>query len=174
MDGQPKRGTSRVNLRSPARLASVADRSLCSQNPLENSNNLGLSALNLLLATFGQTAPQFRGLKFLGDRSHLATYASASFQARGEDKDLASVVWETAFFWRTLDTLDYWLTQARLWRADAVCGPRPETPADQESNRDRDRRALRKASISLMQVRSRRPGSWPKQTTCSPVKRQFR
>jgi hypothetical protein len=26
----------------------------------------------------------------------LATYASASFQARGEDKDLASVVWETA------------------------------------------------------------------------------
>jgi hypothetical protein len=26
----------------------------------------------------------------------LATYASASFQARGEDKDLASVIWETA------------------------------------------------------------------------------
>ena len=26
-------------------------------------------------------------------------------------------------FWRTLDALDYWLTQAQLWLADAVCGP---------------------------------------------------
>ena len=28
------------------------------------------------------------------------------------------------FFWRAFDRLDYWLTQARLWLADAVCGPR--------------------------------------------------
>jgi hypothetical protein len=28
------------------------------------------------------------------------------------------------FFWRVLDALDFWLTQARLWLADAVCGPR--------------------------------------------------
>jgi hypothetical protein len=27
-------------------------------------------------------------------------------------------------FWRVLDRLDYWLTQARLWLADAVCGLR--------------------------------------------------
>ena len=27
-------------------------------------------------------------------------------------------------FWHVLDRLDYWLTQARLWLADAVCGPR--------------------------------------------------
>jgi hypothetical protein len=33
-------------------------------------------------------------------------------------------------FWRTLDALDYWLTQARLWLVDAVCGPEPETDAD--------------------------------------------
>jgi hypothetical protein len=29
------------------------------------------------------------------------------------------------FFWRVFDRLDYWLTQARLWVADAVCGPEP-------------------------------------------------
>jgi hypothetical protein len=28
-----------------------------------------------------------------------------------------------ALFWRVLDRLDYWLTQARLWVADMVCGP---------------------------------------------------
>jgi hypothetical protein len=27
-------------------------------------------------------------------------------------------------FWRVLDALDYWLTQARQLLADAVCGPR--------------------------------------------------
>jgi hypothetical protein len=30
------------------------------------------------------------------------------------------------FFWRVLDRLDYWLTQARLWLADAVYGPFPD------------------------------------------------
>jgi hypothetical protein len=29
------------------------------------------------------------------------------------------------FFWRVLGRLAYWLTQARLWLADAVCGPMP-------------------------------------------------
>jgi len=28
-------------------------------------------------------------------------------------------------FWRVFDDLDYWLTRARLWLADAVCGPMP-------------------------------------------------
>jgi hypothetical protein len=28
-------------------------------------------------------------------------------------------------FWRVLDRVDYWLTQARLWVTDAVCGPEP-------------------------------------------------
>jgi hypothetical protein len=30
-------------------------------------------------------------------------------------------------YWRLLDTLDYWVTQAQLWLADAVCRPKPET-----------------------------------------------
>jgi hypothetical protein len=29
------------------------------------------------------------------------------------------------FFWRVLDRLDYWRTQARLWLADVVCDPEP-------------------------------------------------
>jgi hypothetical protein len=29
------------------------------------------------------------------------------------------------FLWRVLDALDYRVTQARLWLADAVCGPEP-------------------------------------------------
>jgi hypothetical protein len=28
-------------------------------------------------------------------------------------------------FWRVLDAVDYRVTQARLWVADAVCGPEP-------------------------------------------------
>jgi hypothetical protein len=35
------------------------------------------------------------------------------------------------FYWRVLDALDYWVTQARLSLADAVCGPESETGADQ-------------------------------------------
>jgi hypothetical protein len=35
-----------------------------------------------------------------------------------------------------LDWLDYSLTQAQLWLADAVCGPEPETGADRWSQRD--------------------------------------
>ena len=27
------------------------------------------------------------------------------------------------FFWCVLDALDYWVTQARLWVLDTVCGP---------------------------------------------------
>jgi hypothetical protein len=42
------------------------------------------------------------------------------------------------FLWRALDRLDYWLTQARLWGADVVCGPEPETAADRQRSRDRD------------------------------------
>jgi hypothetical protein len=26
-------------------------------------------------------------------------------------------------YWRVFDAFDYWLTQAMLWAADAVCGP---------------------------------------------------
>lgn len=28
-------------------------------------------------------------------------------------------------FWRVLDALDFWLTQARLWVVDVVCGAMP-------------------------------------------------
>jgi len=45
--------------------------------------------------------------------------------------------------WRLLDALDYWLTQARLYLVDVVCGPQPEPPADETRNVDRER--LRKA-----------------------------
>ena len=42
------------------------------------------------------------------------------------------------FFWRAFDRLDYWLTQARLWLVDVVCGPELETAADRQRSRDRD------------------------------------
>jgi hypothetical protein len=42
-------------------------------------------------------------------------------------------------FWRALDWLDYWLTLARLRILDALTGPEPETPADQQRKRDRER-----------------------------------
>jgi hypothetical protein len=50
----------------------------------------------------------------------------------------------TRLFWRLLDVLDYWLTQAQLWLADAVCDPKPEptsttTPQPAPSARDCDR-----------------------------------
>jgi hypothetical protein len=28
-------------------------------------------------------------------------------------------------FWRAFDRLDYWLAEARLWVASAVCDPEP-------------------------------------------------
>jgi hypothetical protein len=39
-------------------------------------------------------------------------------------------------YWRVFDAVDYWLTHARLWLADAVCGPEPETGADHWRERD--------------------------------------
>jgi hypothetical protein len=42
-------------------------------------------------------------------------------------------------FWCAVDWLDYWITQARFWVVDAVCGPEPETEADQQWSRDRER-----------------------------------
>jgi hypothetical protein len=43
------------------------------------------------------------------------------------------------FFWRVLDVLDYWLTLTRLRVLDALTGPLPEMPEDQERKRRRDR-----------------------------------
>jgi hypothetical protein len=42
-------------------------------------------------------------------------------------------------FWRVADHLDYLLTVARLRTLDALAGPLPETPADQQRARDRER-----------------------------------
>ena len=42
------------------------------------------------------------------------------------------------FFWRVVDALDYLVTLARLRIVDAVAGPEPETPADQQRKRDRE------------------------------------
>jgi hypothetical protein len=38
-------------------------------------------------------------------------------------------------FWCGVDAVDYWLTQARLNQADAVCGPKPGTAADEVRER---------------------------------------
>jgi len=51
--------------------------------------------------------------------------ASSVGVARLIDRRLARL------YWRLLDTLDYWVTPALLWLVDAVCGPKPETQADQ-------------------------------------------
>jgi hypothetical protein len=42
-------------------------------------------------------------------------------------------------FWRVADQLDYLLTLARLRILDALAGPLPETPADQQRARERER-----------------------------------
>jgi hypothetical protein len=41
-------------------------------------------------------------------------------------------------YWRVIDNLDYALTLARLRILDALTGPVPETPEDQERERHRD------------------------------------
>jgi hypothetical protein len=41
-------------------------------------------------------------------------------------------------FWRVVDYLDYLVTLARLRILDALAGPLPETPADQQRKRDRE------------------------------------
>jgi hypothetical protein len=46
-------------------------------------------------------------------------------------------------FWRVADALDYLVTLLRLRILDALAGPLPETPADQQRARDRER--LRRA-----------------------------
>jgi hypothetical protein len=40
---------------------------------------------------------------------------------------------------RVIDAADHWLMQARLGIVDAVCGPEPETPADEKRKADRER-----------------------------------
>ena len=42
-------------------------------------------------------------------------------------------------FGRVADNLDYLVTLARLRMLDALAGPLPETPADQQRARDRER-----------------------------------
>ena len=50
--------------------------------------------------------------------------------------------------WRVLDALDYLVMDARLRIVDVVCGPEPETAADRQRARDRERleRALQLSS----------------------------
>jgi hypothetical protein len=42
-------------------------------------------------------------------------------------------------FWRVVDALDYFVTLMRLRNLDMLAGPEPETPADQQRERDRER-----------------------------------
>jgi hypothetical protein len=60
--GKPRR--SRANLRAPSRSASVIDRLLKNQNPLENRNNIRPSSPHLVLGKRPGAAPQFCGPKF--------------------------------------------------------------------------------------------------------------
>jgi hypothetical protein len=55
-------------------------------------------------------------------------------------------------FWRFLDRLDYWVTQARLWEVDTLYGPEPETEADRQ--RGCARQPWRRSGL-------RQPGSPP-------------
>jgi hypothetical protein len=51
---------------------------------------------------------------------------------------LAELTWRR-LFWRVADTLDYVLTLAWLHIIDALAGPTPERPADQQLRLDRER-----------------------------------
>jgi len=42
-------------------------------------------------------------------------------------------------FWRVADAFDYLLMLVRLRALDALAGPEPETPADRQRERDRER-----------------------------------
>jgi hypothetical protein len=42
-------------------------------------------------------------------------------------------------FWSVTDQLDYLVTLGRLRILDALAGPLPETPADRQRQRDRER-----------------------------------
>jgi hypothetical protein len=42
-------------------------------------------------------------------------------------------------YWQVADALDYLWTLATLRILDALAGPEPETPADQQRKRDRER-----------------------------------
>jgi hypothetical protein len=42
-------------------------------------------------------------------------------------------------FWRVADQVDYLVTLARLRIMDALADPLPETPADRQRQRDRER-----------------------------------
>ena len=56
---------SRANLRPPSRSATVIDRLLKNQNPLENRNNLRPSSPHLVVGKHPGTAPQFCGPTFM-------------------------------------------------------------------------------------------------------------
>lgn len=62
--------------------------------------------------------------------AHSVSKLSGTAMARGSRGQL---------FWRALDVLACWLTLSRLHTLDALLGPEPETPADQQRQRERDR-----------------------------------
>jgi hypothetical protein len=53
--------------------------------------------------------------------------------------DIVATVRLRRLFWRVADDLDYLWTLATLRILDALAGPEPETPADQQRARDRQR-----------------------------------
>ena len=68
-------------MRPPSRFASVIDRLLRNQNPLENRNNLRSSSLYLVLGRLRATAPQFCGSEIHGDGSHSCSDHRCSVRA---------------------------------------------------------------------------------------------
>jgi len=76
---------------------------------------------------FGEPDPVASGRT--GKLADARSRADEALHACAENGGLASLMALLAngsaarLFWRVLDALDYWLMQARLWLADAVCGP---------------------------------------------------
>ena len=78
---QPSHGRSRANLRPPSRFASVIDRLLRNQNPLENRNNLRSSSLYLVLGRRPRNRAAILRSEIHGDGSHSCSDHQCSVRA---------------------------------------------------------------------------------------------
>jgi hypothetical protein len=74
-------------------------------------------------------------------------------------------------FWRVLDRLDYWLTQARLWLADTVCGSLPDGDGEQPSIPGKERRRVRGKLATPLPTRAR-PDRIRRQAQFDPTRRR--
>jgi hypothetical protein len=89
---------------------------------IRDTGAAGPARYHWTVAAFGDTDPVAAGRTGeLGEARSLGILAyveGGEPSSRGRDN--GSLAW---LFWRVLDALDYWLTQARLRIVDALCGP---------------------------------------------------